>query len=410
MTAIAGGASTPEAIVEVAQREPTMSGGISGIGQKIGGAFMPDEGRLAQGIQQMILSSKLQEAFSPAEKFEQRDDPKYGYIQKSTTTGKERIIARPGKSPVPFGVSEEQFAEFQRKKYSTTEETDWNAEADKFPKGSPANKLALQYAAGKTFGGPASEKFITGSKDDDDLQTQIIDIPTKTGTQKVLINKKTGETLKSFGEEELDYETQVIEVTGKDGKSKKVLINKETGETIKDLGISDTGTRPTEPTKVENDRNRDIKILTDTDKKGFLKSPSVQQDAARKRLRKNPSLQDIPEGEYDWSDQLEGLPKKKIGKLDKAYGKEAYTTALQKIKDAALSQGYTEESAVTDFNKWWDNMATSKDPQGFGQFVVPRMEFQEVQLDEAMATRLLQEAGGDKEQARKLAKERGYKF
>jgi hypothetical protein len=170
---------------------------------------------------------------------------------------------------------------------------------------------------------------------------------------------------------------------------------------------------------VENDRNRDIKILTDTDKNGFLKAPSVQQDAARKRLRKNPSLQDIPEGEYDWSGQLEGLPKKHVGKfkwrkpenmLDRAYGKEAYTTALQKIKDAALSQGYTEESAVTDFNKWWDNMATSEDPQGFGQFVVPRMEFQEVQLDEAMATRLLQEAGGDKEQARQMAKERGYKF
>lgn len=177
-----------------------------------------------------------------------------------------------------------------------------------------------------------------------------------------------------------------------------------------------------EQTAAGKARDRDIKFLTDRHKtgenKGKLMSTPVQQEAARRRLRANPSLGDIKQGQIDYAEVLEGKPKEKVGLLDKAFGEEAYNEALQEIKDTALAQGATESSVEADFNSWWDKNAAagSKGQPGFGRRLVPRQNFKGsgkkalTKLDQTTATDILQEVGGDKEKARELAKKRGFEF
>lgn len=135
-------------------------------------------------------------------------------------------------------------------------------------------------------------------------------------------------------------------------------------------------------------RDRDIKFLTDRHKtgenKGKLIATPVQQEAARRRLRANPSLGDIQPGQIDYTEVLKGKPKERVGLLDQAFGEEAYNEALQEIKDTALAQGATESSVEVDFNNWWDKNAAagSKGQPGFGRRLVPRSEFQKVSVEE----------------------------
>lgn len=183
-------------------------------------------------------------------------------------------------------------------------------------------------------------------------------------------------------------------------------------------------TRPTGQSAESKDFDRDIKVLNDADTKGVRKANKSQVDAAKQRLRQNPNLRDIPPGEdIDFTSTLKGLPKEKVGKIDKAFGKAAYDKAIEKIEAKALAGGITEESLIENFNKWWDAQAADPDPKGFGKSVVARSTFQETagppglpettqgtELDQPAAIQILQEAGGDKEKARKLAKERGFTF
>ncbi len=68
-TAIAGGASTIEAITAVAQQQPQFGTGLQGLLQKIGGAFQPQGGGgTRQNILQMIIGEKLKQALAPPAK------------------------------------------------------------------------------------------------------------------------------------------------------------------------------------------------------------------------------------------------------------------------------------------------------------------------------------------------------
>ncbi len=68
-TAIAGGASTIEAITAVAQQQPQGGTGFQGLLQKIGGAFQPQGGGgTRQNILQMIIGEKLKQALAPPAK------------------------------------------------------------------------------------------------------------------------------------------------------------------------------------------------------------------------------------------------------------------------------------------------------------------------------------------------------
>ncbi len=135
--------------------------------------------------------------------------------------------------------------------------------------------------------------------------------------------------------------------------------------------------KPFEPTKAEKALDKDIKILTDRDRKGKLKASPIQQEKARSRLRKNPSLGEVQPGQIDYAELLEGKPKIKIGKLDKAFGEEAYTLALRDAKDEGLAAGATEASIEADFNAWWDKQVEKEKEDVFREFV-PRSEFQVV--------------------------------
>jgi len=142
------------------------------------------------------------------------------------------------------------------------------------------------------------------------------------------------------------------------------------------------GIQPFEQTKPEKARNRDIKILTDKDKQGVVKATDVQKNSARRRLRKNPSIQDVLPGKTDYSDNLTDKPKVKVkgATFDKAFGEEAYKLALKEAMDEGLAEGATEASVEADFNAWWDKTAAagSKGQPGFGVFVIPRSEFQDL--------------------------------
>ena len=181
-------------------------------------------------------------------------------------------------------------------------------------------------------------------------------------------------------------------------------------------------TKPFEQTPAGKARDNDVKVLTNRHKtgknEGKLIATPVQQDAARRRLRANPSLGDIKQGQIDYAEVLKGKPKERVGILDQAFGEEAYNQALQEIKDTALAQGATESSVENDFNSWWDkNAAAGAEGQpGFGRRLVPRQDFKGkgkkalTELDEATAKQILQEAGGDKEKAREIARKRGFKL
>ena len=67
--AIAGGATTPEAILAVANQPPEFGTGITGALQKFGGAFQPSSGGMGQGIQQAIIGQALQQALTRPEPF-----------------------------------------------------------------------------------------------------------------------------------------------------------------------------------------------------------------------------------------------------------------------------------------------------------------------------------------------------
>lgn len=64
--AIAGGATTAEAILAAAREEPEFAPGLRGGLQRIGGAFAPPDGGIGEGIQQTIISDKLREALTPS--------------------------------------------------------------------------------------------------------------------------------------------------------------------------------------------------------------------------------------------------------------------------------------------------------------------------------------------------------
>lgn len=155
-------------------------------------------------------------------------------------------------------------------------------------------------------------------------------------------------------------------------------------EHLRLLGVSGDDSRPFEQTEASKALDKDVKVLTDTDTKGKLKANETQKKAARNRLRQNPNLRDVTPGTGEYSENLKGKPKEKVGFFDKAFGKEAYGIALQEIKDEALARGITEISAEADFNAWWDEKAAqgAEGQPGFGKFVVPRSEFQEVKKQE----------------------------
>lgn len=188
---------------------------------------------------------------------------------------------------------------------------------------------------------------------------------------------------------------------------------------------------PTSKTSAQANRdvsafNRDSRIIQNK------KSTSGQKKAAIGRQRTNPNLQ-IQQGQ-DYSDFFKGKPKVTVstkGINDKAFGKEAYDKMLVEAKEDGLINGFSEKSVEQDFNNWWDGIAAEEDPKGFGKLVQDRSEFQgkaktatskvpgapqipeipgQAELTEEMAGRILREAGGNKDKARQIAKQKGFKL
>ena len=129
---------------------------------------------------------------------------------------------------------------------------------------------------------------------------------------------------------------------------------------------------------------------------------------------------------------------------------KAFNEGLKEAMDENLAKGFSEQSIKADYIRWWDELAANPDPSGFGQFVIPRNQLggsavnppgevatitdndqvladletatdkfvaeregtsiKAKALDLETATQILREAGGDREEARRIAKERGFKF
>jgi len=109
-------------------------------------------------------------------------------------------------------------------------------------------------------------------------------------------------------------------------------------------------------------------------KGGLVARPKAESTAT---AESDDLLQRKAKNRKDFRSFVTGKPKVKVeGKrFDKAYGKEAYDAALEEARDWANSMGVNEEEVVSNFNAWWDKQAASKDPKGFGKFVMPRKTF-----------------------------------
>ena len=175
------------------------------------------------------------------------------------------------------------------------------------------------------------------------------------------------------------------------------------------------------PTKQQTQRDRDLATL-----QSKTKSP-ISKTEARKRLDKDPSQPRNPVptgGTYDeFLEQAneEAIEKGRPIKEGKLFGKKAYEATLKIVEDVARSQGLDPKGVKVDFDRWWDARVNKE--QGPGIFkgaltpntLTPRKKFQkgvveDNTLDEATATQILQEAGGDKDKAREIARQRGLKF
>ncbi len=160
-----------------------------------------------------------------------------------------------------------------------------------------------------------------------------------------------------------------------------------------DLGVPGEP-EPFDRAKEEKTRERDIKILTGKDSKGKFKASTAARKNARPRLRANKTLIDIPGG-TDFSGFVKGKKKIKVGFLDKAFGEDAFNQALQEVKDQFLEKGISEQSAESEFTKWWDQQAETERNRGDRRFeFVPSSEFKgnipdnSVRLTSAPDTRL----------------------
>lgn len=108
--AIGEGATTAEAIAKVAGQPAQISGGISGILQKLGGAFQPSPGGLKQSIQQAIIGQKLQQALTPQVQIPEGLEPTGATV--SPTGGVTRRFTKP---TVPKPVERKGFSLAQTK-------------------------------------------------------------------------------------------------------------------------------------------------------------------------------------------------------------------------------------------------------------------------------------------------------
>ncbi len=164
------------------------------------------------------------------------------------------------------------------------------------------------------------------------------------------------------------------------------------------------------PTKQQTQRDRDLAVIGNDKKSDFQKAE------ARKRLDKDPSQPRNPIPEGGNFDEFLVDEEKEKGK----FGKRAYDATLQRVEDEARKQGLNPKDAKADFDKWWDARVKNERTGALGgaltkNVTTPRSEFQkgvveDNTLDEATAAQILQEAGGDKDKAREIARQRGLKF
>ena len=177
---------------------------------------------------------------------------------------------------------------------------------------------------------------------------------------------------------------------------------------------------PAAPSKQQSQRDRDLATIDNKNKSDF------QKDEARKRLDQDPSQprKPVPSGgTYDeFLEEAEEQQKEKVGTFrdkNNDFGKTAYDATLRIVEDEARLQGLDPKQAKQDFDRWWDARVKEERTSFIGPGIfeknvtVPRAEFQggvNSDLDETAAAAILQEAGGDKDKAREIAKQRGFKF
>lgn len=138
-TAIAGGATTIEAISAVAKQKAQFSGGLPGMVQRIGSAFQPSPGGIERGIHENVIGSRLRQILNPAllSPQEEKEIKLYGQrerapglteIQKLTKQGynpkeaKEILDIKHGLKPRSSArLQYEEMSEVEKLKYLTTE-------------------------------------------------------------------------------------------------------------------------------------------------------------------------------------------------------------------------------------------------------------------------------------------------
>jgi hypothetical protein len=113
-----------------------------------------------------------------------------------------------------------------------------------------------------------------------------------------------------------------------------------------------------EISKEEKQRNTDTKTIANE------KSSRAAVQNARARLKKNPTLVDVPvDAEVDYASFLNKKLKRKVkggAAFDKAFGEEAFTALMKQVEEDALTDGVTPESAKANVEAWWDRQVAAE--------------------------------------------------
>lgn len=387
--AISAGATDIEAIAAAAGGKPEFGTGFQGILQKLGGAFQPQGGGIGQGIQQMIIGEKLKQALAPKKPElltdEERKELKlYGKRERPETAG---IIEH--KRRMEQVTYEKSLLDINIKKQNLRK-----AEHDYRTATSPEKKekADIERERAKVDLETAKEEL------------KAIKRGEKTNLQKLIEEGYTEEEARliidiKYGLEPRASSRKVYENMSDPEKMKFLTTLKRSAEGPY-YKIEGGNTEPLEPRVAEwaNKELQKLPMFKDagfgnrpdgTPKgKGFLGTLQLKGGGVATEYSVGVELESKGGAETDIPTLVPTLTKSEIDLM---------------INDIIPNQKSVPEEIL---QKAVDH-ANKRVREGKSVFAG---EGEVLELDEETARQILMEAGGDKERARQIAKERGYKL
>jgi hypothetical protein len=186
-TAVAGGATTIEAIAAVSKQGPEFSGGLPGIIQRAGSAFQPSPGRIGQGIDETVIGSRLSQILNPSllSPEEQRQAARIkGGLEAPAGDG----VAKPTKQQTQRDrdlaiIADDKKTDFQKQEARKRLDEDPSLPRKQLPSGKDFSKELdnVEQAAKNTVAGTLKEGKFFGAKAYNKLLARLEDLARVSG-------------------------------------------------------------------------------------------------------------------------------------------------------------------------------------------------------------------------------------